>query len=68
MGEREISLLRRVYLEKQNVLFQYPYEVPIKVGQCQAVHIYIRGAKNVPASFLSGEVTVTLLLGKFPFL
>ena len=68
VGEREIPLLRRVYLEKPNIIYQYPYEVPIKLGQFQDVHVYITDAKNAPASFLSGEVTVTSLLRKLPFL
>ena len=68
VGEREISLLRRVYLDKQNIIYQNPYEVPIKLGQFQDVHVYIKDAKNAPASFLSGEVTVTLLLRRIPFL
>ena len=68
VGEREMPLSRRVYLDKQNIIYQYPYEVPIKLGQFQDVHVYIKDAKNAPASFLSGEVTVTLLLRRIPFL
>ena len=68
VGEREMPLIRRVYLDKQNIIYQYPYEVPIKLGQLQDVHVYIKDAKNAPASFLSGEVTVTLLLRRIPFL
>ena len=68
VGEREMPLIRRVYLDKQNIIYQYPYEVPIKLGQFQDVHVYIKDAKNAPASFLSGEVTVTLLLRRIPFL
>ena len=68
VGEREMPLIRRVYLEKENIIYQCPYEVPIKLGQFQDVHVYIKDAKNAPASFLSGEVTVTLLLRRIPFL
>ena len=68
VGEIEMPLIRRVYLDKQNIIYQYPYEVPIKLGQFQDVHVYIKDAKNAPASFLSGEVTVTLLLRRIPFL
>ena len=68
VGEREMPLIRRVYLDKQNIIYQYPYEVPIKLGQFQDVHVYIKDAKNASASFLSGEVTVTLLLRRIPFL
>ena len=68
VGEREMPLIRRVYLDKENIVYQSPYEVPIKLGQFQDVHVYIKDAKNAPASFLSGEVTVTLLLRRIPFL
>ena len=68
VGERKLPLLRRVYLDKQNIIYQNPYEVPIELRQFQDVHVYIRDAKNAPASFLSGEVTVTLLLRRLPFL
>lgn len=67
VGDRELPLLRRVYLDKENIIYQSPYEVPVKLGQFQDVHVYIRDAKHSPASFLSGEVTLTLLLRKFPF-
>ena len=55
-------------LESQNIIYQNPCEVAIKLRQFQDVHVYIRDAKNAPASFLSGEVTVTLLLRRLPFL
>lgn len=67
VGDMELPLLRRIYLNKENIIYQSPSEVPIKVGQFQDVHVYIRDAKNSPASVLSGEVTVTLLLRKLPF-
>ena len=68
VGEREMPLLRRVYFDKQNIIYQNPYEVQIILGQFQDVHVYIKDAKNASASFLSGEVTVTLLLRRIPFL
>lgn len=67
VGDTELPLLRRIYLDKENIIYQSPYEVPIKLGQFQDIHVYIRDAKNSPASFLSGEVTVALLLRKLPF-
>ena len=67
VGDKELPLIRRVYLEKENIIYQCPYEVPIKLGQFQDIHMYIRDAKGSPASFLIGEVTVTLLLRKLPF-
>ena len=64
---KELPLIRIVYLEKENIIYQCPYEVPIKLGQFQDVHVYIRDVKGSTASFLFWEVTVTLLLRKLPF-
>lgn len=63
VGERELPLLRRVYTRKSsNITYKIPYEVPLRLGHFGDVHIYIRDRNNEPASFLSGEVTVTLVL------
>ena len=51
----------------ENIIYQCPCKVPIKLGQFQDVHVYKRDTKSSPASFLSGEVTVTLVLRKLPF-
>ena len=67
VGDKELPLIRRVYLEKENIIYLCLYEVPIKLGQFQDVHVYIRDAKGSPALFLSGEVTSTLLLSKRKF-
>ena len=53
--EREMPLVRRVYLDKQNVIYQKPYEVPFKLGQFQDVHVYITDAKNAPPHFSLGK-------------
>ena len=53
--EREMPLLRSVYLDKQNVIYQKPYEEPIKLGQFQDVHVYIKDAKMHPSHFSLGK-------------
>ena len=42
----------------------YPYQVPLRLGEFQDVRVYIRDASNQPASFLKGVTTLTLLLKK----
>lgn len=65
VGERELPLLRRVFLEKTgNNIYNNPYEVPLRLGEIQDVRVYIKDPTNQPASFLNGGVTVTLLLKK----
>ena len=32
VGDKELPLIRRVYLEKENIIYLCPYEVPIKLG------------------------------------
>lgn len=43
VGDRELPLLRRIYLKRSapNEIFIYPYEVPTRLGQVHDVHIYI---------------------------
>lgn len=63
VGERELPLLRRVFLEKTgNNIYNNPYEVPLRLGEFQDVRVYIKDSTNHPVSFLNGGVTVTLLL------
>lgn len=62
VGEMELPLLRRVHARKTtNISYKIPYEIPLRLGHFGDVHIYIRDEHNEPASFLSGEVTVTLV-------
>ena len=42
VGERALPLLRRFYLEKQKTIYQYPYEVPIRLRQFQDVNGMLR--------------------------
>lgn len=68
VGEREVPLLRRIYVANSiNHIFEYPYEVPLKTVAFQDIQIYINDFKQELASFLSGEVTVTLQLKQRPF-
>jgi hypothetical protein len=63
VGNKEVPLLRRVYLDgSPNKIFTLPYEVPIRLGQVHDVQIYIKDATGQKASFLQGEVSVTLQL------
>lgn len=64
LAGNELPLLRRVYLNnKENIIYQLPYEVPL---QFQDVHMYIKDSSNNQASFIKGKVTVTLQLTKHP--
>ena len=65
VGNRELPLLRLVNLKKAgNIIYNYPYQVPLRFGEFQDVRVYIRNASNQPVSFLKGLTTVTLLLNK----
>ena len=69
LSGKELPLLRRVYLTKDdNIIYQFPFEVPLRVGQFQDIHIYIKDANGHPASFLNQKVTVTLQLKKHIFI
>ena len=62
IGESELPLLRRIYLEDtKNVIFQIPYKVPLRIANFRDIHLYIMDKDRNMASFLSGEVTVTLM-------
>ena len=62
VGDREEPLLRRVFLNRrlENLIFEQPYAVHLKTGIFQDVHVYIKTFKHELASFLTGQVTVTL--------
>ena len=50
VGDRELPLLRRVYLDKENIIYQSPYEVPVKLlyKRCQTFTrlISLRGSDS----------------------
>lgn len=65
MGERELPLLRLVkYKKAENIIYNFPYEIPLRLGEFQDVRVYIRDSNNQPASYLKGTTTITLLLKK----
>ena len=69
MKDRESHLLRLVNLKKaMPIIYNYPYQVPLRLREFQNVRVYIRDDSNQPASFLKGVTTVTLLLKKNHFL
>lgn len=51
VGETELPLLRRVFAKRYtNIIYEVPYEVPLRIGRFGDVHIYIRDSNNQPAS------------------
>lgn len=64
VGDKELPLLRRVYLKRssEDQIFKYPYEVSTRLGQVHDVHIYIKDTDGLEASFLQKHTSVTLLL------
>lgn len=70
VGDTEIPLLRRLYLNRkaENLIFSSPYGVPLKTGTIQEIHIYLTTSKNELASFLTGQLTITLQFINKPFL
>ena len=44
LGGHDVPLLRHVWLKdvKQNIIYQVPYDVHLRIGQFQDVHIYIK--------------------------
>lgn len=69
LGGHDVPLLRRVWLKdkKENIIYQVPYNVPLRIGQFQDVHIYINDPQGNQASFIQNKVSVTLHLKKLPF-
>jgi hypothetical protein len=63
VGDREQPLLRRVFQTRNwNNIYEVPYEVSVRLGEIQSIHVYIRDVQGNPASFLKDGVTVTLRL------
>lgn len=64
VGDKELPLLRRVYLKRssEDQISKYPYEVSTRLGQVHDVHIYIKDTDGLEASFLQKHTSVTLLL------
>ena len=70
LGGHDVPLLRRVWVKdnKQNIIYHMPYDVPLRMGQFQDVHIYINDSQGKQASFIRDKVSVTLHLKKRPFI
>lgn len=70
IGNNEQPLLRRIFFDnvkQNNVIYDNPYYIPVRLGGIQHIHVYIKDNKGQAASFLKGKVTVTLHFKKFPF-
>lgn len=62
VGERQVPLLRRVYLEDtRNIIFLRPYRVPLRINELTELHVFIKDKNDRDASFLVGESTLTLV-------
>ncbi|CAC5394022.1 unnamed protein product [Mytilus coruscus] len=83
VGSYEKPLLRKVHISKEatdahviqkikhywtNVIFNSPYYVPVRLGQVNQVHIYLKDDKGQPCSVINLEACVTLHFKKYPFL
>lgn len=71
VGTSEQSLLRKIFFEEvngKNVIYDNPYYVPVKLGDVQQIHIYIKDKNGDDASFLKRKVSATLHFKKFPFI
>lgn len=54
VGFSEVPLLRRVYTsdrKQDNIVYDYPYYIPIKIGNLQQIHVYIKDRLGLPATF-----------------
>lgn len=70
IGNDEQPLLRRIVFDngkQNNVIYDNPYYIPVRLGGLQHIHIYIKDNKGQEASFLKERVTITLHFKKFPF-
>ena len=67
VGEKQVPLLRRIYLEdKKNTIFTTPYQVPLRIADLSDIHIYIKDAQDKNASFITGSLCVTLVFRRHP--
>ena len=65
VGEKIVPLLRRIYLEDTtNIIFTAPYRIPLRFADLTDIYIYIENAQDKEASFLTGELTVTLVFNR----
>lgn len=57
-----ISLLRHVVLDSnKNQIFPIPYPIPLRIQEIEKLRLDIRDKDNNPATFLTGDVILTLV-------
>lgn len=62
VGGSQKPLLRRIVLKNNNnVIFERPYRIPLRINDIGDIHVYIKDKQDADASFLVGESTVTLV-------
>lgn len=62
VGGSQKPLLRRIVLKNNNnVIFERPYRIPLRINDIGDIHVYIKDKQDADASFLAGESTVTLV-------
>lgn len=42
VGKSERPLLRRVQVQKKNIIFEWPYYVPVRVNELNQIRVYIK--------------------------
>jgi hypothetical protein len=80
-GKSETSLLRRVHknkdstnqikIKKKSTMitnFDSPYYVPVRTGELDQIHVFIKDEHGQECSFLNRQACVVLHLKKFPFI
>lgn len=83
LGKTESPLLRRVHINKDNtnqikinkrttmianIIFQTPYYVPVRLGELDQIHFYIKDETGRQCSFLDRDSCVTLHFKRHPLL
>lgn len=62
VGGSQKPLLRRIVLKNNNnVIFERPYRIPLRIKDFGDIHVYIKDKQDADSSFLTGESTVTLV-------
>ena len=67
VGKSERPLLRRVQVQKKNIIFESPYYVPVRVNELNQIRVYIKDRNDEDCSFLNKDTCITLHFKRFPF-
>lgn len=67
VGKSERPLLRRVQVQKKNIIFESPYYVPVRVNELNQIRVYIKDRNDEDCSFLNKGTCITLHFKRFPF-